>query len=238
MQSRYCANTVISSAEAGRVVSIPRRSSVAIIGAAEGFQLAPFHDATWEIWGCNNLWSHCQDKDGHFRADRWFELHPLRVQTAQELDLMQRCPIPLYTLRHLGKDFPSSVRFPLEAVEALWPRGYFTCTFAYQIALALVEKFTTIGLFGVEFLKGTARERTVERACVDFWIGLAHGRGVNILTSEQSTLAWSPYRYGYEYREELEEVETTIDGVMMTRLLELERHGDVAFMNTAHEGTA
>jgi hypothetical protein len=238
MQSRYNAKTIITSASQGRVVAVPRRPRVAIIGAAEGFQSAPFHDSEWEIWSCNSLWSQCKDQHGDFRADRWFELHPLRVQTAPELDLMQRCPIPLYTLRHLGQEFPTSVRFPFEAVEALWPRGYFTCTFAYQIALAIVEKFTTIGLFGVEFIKGTSRERTVERACVDFWVGLAHGRGVQIVTSEHSALAWSPHLYGYEYREELAEVETTVDGVMMARLMELERNGDIAFMNTEHEGTA
>ena len=206
----------------------PRRSKVGIIAANESFAIAPFSDPEWEIWGCNSLWRYCRDEHGLFRADRWFEMHPMSVQTVQEEADIWACPVPIYLLDVGTETFPPhGIEYPLEAVLARFPYHYFTCTFAYQIALALHEGFTTIGLFGVELNKGTSRERIVEKACVEFWMGLALGQGVKVIIPDDSALANQSALYGYEYAQEVDEVNGIVDGIFFQRLQELERTGAV-----------
>lgn len=221
--SQYNAYTEIVN---NTVVTKPKLAKVAIVAADPSHELAPFEDCEWEVWGCNSLWRICQDTAGHFRADRWFEMHPMSVQTDDELRAIARCPIPIY---HLGdatyEQAPMGVPYPLEAVLNRFRYRYFTCTFAYQIALALLEGFTTIGLFGVELDRGSSRERMVEKACVEFWMGLALGMGVNIITPQDSHLTVQEHLYGYQYHQEVDEVNAIVDGVFFRRIGELEKQG-------------
>ncbi len=72
------------------------------------------------------------------------------------------------------------------------------------IALAVEEGFGEIGLFGVDLNLGTARERTLERLCVLWWLGYAEGKGITVTIPAKSSLLLHPRRYGYEYKEEIE----------------------------------
>jgi len=44
---------------------------------------------------------------------------------------------------------------------------------------------------------------TIERACVAWWLGIAKGRGIQIVLPTDCSLLTHPFRYGYEYQEEL-----------------------------------
>jgi len=203
-------------AREGDVICEPIRSKVAIMGAnRETAGCAPLMDGDWEIWGCNGLWPLCLDAEKYFRADRWFELHPLDVQTHKELCDMIRCPVPLYTVDY-ETHIPDTVRFPVERVTRFmagalnlpkdWP-GYFACTFAYQIALAISEGFREIGLYGVELIQGSFREMTYEFACVSWWLGVARGMGITVTVPDHSSLTHHPFLYGLDYHKEKEWVE-------------------------------
>ncbi len=72
------------------------------------------------------------------------------------------------------------------------------------IALAVEEGFGEIGLFGVDLNLGTARERTLERLCVLWWLGYAQGKGVKVTVPFGSSLLDHPLRYGYDYHTENE----------------------------------
>lgn len=193
----------------------PRRRKVAIIGAYPSRAGAPFDDPAWEVWGCNAMYGLCTDGKRRFRADRWWEMHPLTVppQTEHELELMRAAPVPLYTFE-VEPSIAQSVRFPLERLLALpGARDYFSCTFAYQIAFAVAEGFEEIALYGVELTGG--REYLLERPCVEYWVGYAQGRGVRVTIGEESALCWYPYHYGYDYDEEKafgERQEAELDG--------------------------
>ena len=98
-------------------------------------------------------------------------------------------------------EVPSPARYPLARVQEAGMRRYFSCTFAYQVALAVLEGFEELGLWGVQLHLGSPRERLVERRCVDYWLGYAEGRGLRV--SQDSGLAWQPHLYGYDYDGEL-----------------------------------
>lgn len=191
---------------------------VAILGAGPSYRLAPLGDPAWEVWGCNSLWRMGR-RDDVFLASRWFELHPRAVNTDEEVEAVLRCPVPIYVLD--PAEWPAAPhirRFPLEAVLEIG--DYYTCTFAYQIALAIYEDASSIGLYGVSLEHGSVRERVVERACVEWWLGYAEGRGVEVVLPADSGLARAPYRYGYDYDAEGKAVRDAmhaLDDVMTER---------------------
>lgn len=200
-------------AKLGRVIC-PHRQ-VAIIGAGPGRERAPYGDPAWCTWALNEIpqraWT------------RHFELHPMSVQSERDLDILARQDAPCYVLE-LDARVRHAVRYPLERVRAAGFRDYFTCTFAYQIALALTDGFEVIGLWGLSLSRGTGRERLVERACVEYWLGVAEGRGVRIV--EDSGLARQPYLYGYDYHEEMEEIRLECDAVAHVIREEQSRRGN------------
>lgn len=205
-----------------RVVCDPPRKKVVIIGfsdtamAVKAFQ----RDPTWEIWGLNHGYalSLFWDEWHRFRADRWFEMHPIRVQPVNDLSWMHTCPIPIYVLDqrdpHPEGYSPNTVTYPREACEHVLPvpfanPGYWACTFAYQIALAIVEGFEEIALVGLDF--ASPREWLFERSNTLFWAGVAAGRGIKLSWPRHSTIFEHPYAYGYDYEGEIQWCQRGVD---------------------------
>lgn len=190
----------IIDAGAGIVKCAHRKA--AIIGAGPGRKNAPWTDPTWCVWALNEIYQP--------RFDRHFELHPMSVQNDRELAWLAGCPTPCYVLDLTEWDdgaIPHPVQFPLDRIRAAGFRDYFTCTFALELALAIHDGFSEIGLWGVELFLGTARERTVERACVEYWIGVAEGRGVKVVADSALAAHRSRLLYGYDYDREKDAVE-------------------------------
>lgn len=186
---------------ANGVLAPSTRKKVCIYGAGKGKMEAPLDDDAWEVWALNL----CPPLDlaGWVRCDRWFDIHQRKAQSADDLLWIAACPVPIYVPVDLLDAGPNCVRFPLERLQ--W--GPFACTFAYQIALALAEGFTEIGLHGVELPYGTERERTFEWASVNWWIGFAQARGVRFHLPSETLLGHHPCLYGLEYDMEKRAVE-------------------------------
>jgi hypothetical protein len=191
------------------------RTKVALIGNSQidRSERPPFEDHAWDIWSCNSLWKLCRDTDKRFRADQWFELHPLSVQTEQERIDMDDCPVPLFVLEEPLK--PHWQTFPLEKLrQRFGARDFYTCTMAYQLAYALMEGYKTVGLWGMELWQGSSRERTVELRCLEYWLGVAKGMGVEVVLPDYSCLIQHPHLYGYEYHVEAEYAKGEVAGIV------------------------
>lgn len=190
----------IVDAEKGIVEVKPKRKKVAIIGCGAGRDNAPYDDKEWECWGLNEV--------DQKRADRWFEMHEIYASTEKEVEWLKKCKEPIYTIENLIEihpGIPMSVKYPLtKIIEALNCPMYFTCTFAYQIALAIYEKFEVIGLWGVNLPYGSPRERLVETACTEFWLGVASGMGIEVQIPSNEYLLHHQYLYGYDYQKEID----------------------------------
>ena len=178
-----------------------QRRKLAIVGASalDEDERPPLDDPDWDVWGCNSLWRKHLDRKGMFRADAWFEMHPIDVQTPQELRDMVDCPVNLYVLSNEVLE-NHWIEYPLNVVRRRFgERDYFTNTFAYQIALALTKDYREIGLWGVELWQGSTREARIELPCLEYWLGVAKGRGVTIALPDYSKLLWHEHLYGYDY---------------------------------------
>jgi hypothetical protein len=198
---------IVADAERGVVRCSPYRSKVAILGAHPGSRaLAPLDDPEWEVWAMNSMVH--RDRGGRVRADRCFELHPLAAQSERDWAFLRDPPAPVYLFEPDAR-VPGSVRYPIGRVEeafGIWPGrpgDLFACTMAYQVALAILERFETIAFFGVELDQGTPRERTVERTSLAWWCGMAAGRRIEVRLPFGSTMLTHPLRYGYDYEGEV-----------------------------------
>lgn len=183
----------------GPGVIITDLTKVAIVGAGPGREAAPFDDPEWVVFALNEI--------AQPRFDVHFELHPRAVQSPRDMYCLRNISSPTYVIdpsEWAPGEVPNAVRYPIESVLRTFGRRYFTCTFAYQLALALWCGFETVGVWGCGLYNGTARERLVEKGCLDYWIGRAEGLGVRVV--EDSMLAHQPHLYGYAYDLEVQEV--------------------------------
>lgn len=177
----------------GRVEIAPKRKKVALVGYAETTRhLAPFFDEEWEVWGLNQLnrWIP--------RADRWFEMHSEWnagvVEGTDYPTFLKNLPIPVY-MSKLVPGIPNCVRYPKERILENLCVKYFTSTIAEMLGLAIMEGFETIGLFGIDL--AVDEEWSYQKPCAEFWLGVAHGRNIQLILPEQTALLKSRGMYGY-----------------------------------------
>lgn len=191
------------------MVKLPQKTSdkVLILGTMPSWKKAPLDDSTWEVWGMNAFWNTW----GKY-ATRWFEIHPVSIMKKEGwkyYSWLEKCPIPIYMRKHYA-NIPTSIPYPLNEVS----NGYlkiFSSTFCYQLALAIHEDFKTIGIYGVDFSRGTLRERFIEWRGILYWIGVAMGKGIKLQfpNNEENELAHRHF-YGLEYWLEVEDVRKQI----------------------------
>ena len=74
---------------------------------------------------------------------------------------------------------------------------FFTSSFAYMMAMAIHMGYPTIGVWGFEM--SSQEEYGNQKPCADFWIGVAVGKGIEIVQPENcSLLGLKEKLYGYE----------------------------------------
>jgi hypothetical protein len=119
------------------------------------------------------------------------------VRDTDYVGWLQRTPLPVY-MTQTYPDLPTSVRYPVERIMAEFSAGrdYFTSTPSFMVALALLEGFTTISVYGIDLIVG--REYDFEKCCMEYWLGVAQGRGVTLEIPEGAALLKQTHRYGYE----------------------------------------
>lgn len=189
-----CADMTITDAQAGLVEATPKRRKVALVGfATNTIHLVPWTDPDYEVWGMNQGHMHFKR-----RADRWFEMHQPEytedVRDPNYYAFLQSLPIPVYMIDK-RPDIPNAVRFPIEAALQVAGRDYFTSTIAYMMAIAIMDGFEEIALYGINLAIGD--EYFYQKACAEWWIGLAEGKGIRVYVPRASAMLKQWNRYGY-----------------------------------------
>lgn len=187
-----------------------KSKKVAIVGGGSTRVRAPFYDRSWDIWAFSSR------NTVYPRVTRWFEIHheiDLRQQLASRkagrrtfagyMRYMQhlRCPVYMQS-RH--RSIPTSVRFPVEGLLEEFGRC-FTSTASYLVALAIVEGYKTIGLWGIQ-PRGARYSK--QRPALEYLLGKARQRGIRIVLPRGVVLrvprkpkfVLTPALYAYEWR--------------------------------------
>lgn len=208
----------------GRIVYTgQRRKKVAICGSG-GWRVMPWDDPSWECWSLNNFWGHAPSADngrmpsrdslGRLAASRWFEFHTPKppIQDYWDMEWLRTCPVPIYVTEPFPEN-KNAVVWPVEYYVQKYGRRYIPCSFVVQILTAFDEGFEELLVCGLELLRGTQRERTVEASGVAYWLGYVEGRGMKVTIAArpdgepQHLLLSHPFIYGKEYWEERRWVE-------------------------------
>ena len=167
-----------------------------IVGLAPSTRLGFLHEPPGtEVWTLNNAFK-CFTPEELTKFTRWFQIHPKEeweANNAKELAdyraFLNGLSVPVY-MDAVHSEYRNSVRYPLEEVIKDLGYDYFTSSIAYLIALAIFERFEDLHLFGIEMVFGT--EYVHERPCVEFWLGVAHARGIELRMPEGTTLLRGP----------------------------------------------
>lgn len=186
------------------------KEKVAIVGFAETTRhLAPFQDPDFTIVGMNHLYPYLPQRaaDGQAAWDIWFDMHApdwsaahLKAEVWKEHEawLAQDHKRPIFMLRRYDS-VPCSIEYPLQAVLQRFGREYFTSGVPYIVALLLLGgNVKELHLYGIDMRADSEYGR--ERPCAEWWLGLAEGLGVKIVTPEGCALM-APALYGYEEEE-------------------------------------
>lgn len=163
-----------------------------------------------EVWGVNAI-------GDVFKCHRVFHMDDVLVQErraearpgsniANMVAWLKTHPGPIYTST-VRPGYPGLVAFPLEEVlNGGYDNNqtpYFNSTVAYAVAFAIHIGVKRISLFGIDYTLPNVHHAEQGRACVEFWLGIAAARGIQITVSDMSSLldacATSADRlYGYD----------------------------------------
>jgi len=185
-----------------------KKTKVAIVGFAPSTMADVknlFDDPDWEIWGLNQLYMAFNPAHGlpalGDRADRWFQIHTRQSYDANVLRdhshhdwMVNETRFPIY-MQEKDPNIKMSVRLPKEKIIEEFG-SYFTNSISWEIAMAIMEGFETIALFGVDM--ATHSEYAYERPSVEFFLGWARGRGINLIVPERCDLLKTLWLYPYE----------------------------------------
>jgi len=178
-------------------------SRVAIVGFAPSHVDTPWTDPDLQIWTMN--YHHTQVP----RSDRIFEIHDWDYLQKEDggahLRQLATVTVPVY-MQDQHDQVPTSVAYPIAEMTALYlmpeaEKPYFTNTASYMIALAIAEGFTQIELYGVDMANDS--EYAYQRPSCEFFLGIAVGKGIRVLTHRLSDLLKTAYVYGYEEKQQV-----------------------------------
>lgn len=185
---------------------------VCIVGCADSKDLAPFNNPDYEFWGVNNLFVSLSPRN--YRFDRWFEIHEISFdgtnykrrgnddfrgqKVNQYLKMISELGCPVY-MQRIWKDIPNSILYPVNAVVKKFGR-YFTNTISYMLALAIMEGFKKIAIYGVDMAVGSEYQN--QRSSCEWLIGWAKGLDIEIEIPDEADLLKTRFMYGFEEQSE------------------------------------
>ena len=176
-----------STADAAPCVVTAPKKKVAIVGFSQHKSEAPFDPKLgWEIWGLNDLYEAIP------RWDRWFEMHGDnqikdycgRKQGKPYLQGLSELKCDVW-MQHPRLEVPNSKEYPIKEVIAKFG-DYFTNSISYMLAMAIMEKFETIGVWGVDMAQDS--EYGHQRPSCEYMLGYARGAGIEVILPKTSDL--------------------------------------------------
>ena len=165
---------------------------MAIVGGGPSHTAAPFRVPGWEIWSLPWL-------RRIPRADLWFEVHHRSHFAGSDLgvDYIDRLAAlgDRVVILHPAEDLPQARIFDLAGMRALaGGLDYRESSAAYMAAQAILERVDALAVFGFEL--HNLDEYVDQKPNLEFWIGIAIGRGIPVYVPDSSSLLRHAWPYG------------------------------------------
>lgn len=160
---------------------------IAVVGTGTSANDAPIGEEGWKIWSLPGNYDRWKDID---KADEWFELHEIPY-------LLNDCnakPEFMELLAKMGNKLsimgtyaglPKAKAFPRQQLIDTFG-AYFTSSIAWIIALAVLNKPETIGIWGINC--SGRNEYAEQRACIEGYLRYAQALGINLQIHTDSML--------------------------------------------------
>jgi hypothetical protein len=172
---------------------------VAILGTAPSSRmLAPFGDPTWKIWACS---------PGNMgtlpRVDAWCEIHSTLTWPENQGYGMpylkwlseQTYPVYMQDIEENNTLVPNFTPFPVEACLNEFGPFFFTSSFSWMMAAAMLKGAKQIALFGVDM--ASRDEYILQRPGAYYFFMEAKRRGIVIGAPNESDIMQPPPPYGF-----------------------------------------
>ncbi len=166
---------------------------VALVGGSPSTEgLAPFSDPSFDIWVHGNQ----IDRHNGRRVTRLFEIHDdLSEHPPEYAGWLANKGIPMI----VGANYPVAgehiTRFPFADADALMGGRHLTSTPAYMMALAILEGYEHISIYGVE-MAVDEHEYFYQRSSMYAWIAFAKARDIEVYIPPESGLFKDSYVEG------------------------------------------
>lgn len=153
------------------------------------------------VWGCNFAYRNSAQMDRLYAMDHiaeWKEISPGWIENVNTLG------IPVIMQRHYP-EVPLSRPLDLAALRRFpGTRDYYINTICYMFADAIREGWGAIVIHRILARVGSI-EYIEQKACLDFWAGVAYGLGIEVLVSTDSMIGapypWQSGLYGFVIQE-------------------------------------
>ncbi len=169
--------------------------TVRIMGTSKNLKQIPRPAPGIEIWASNDPAKYKVHARVLKEWTRWFNLHSRRWMEARypagiRYYQRQNGKRPIYT-QVFWPDIPGCRAFPRARIQDRFaidgqPNHYFTCTVAWQIALAIHEGFTHIELWGFTLNDHKGKLYVYQRPCFFYWVTEARRRGCEVFYQKKS----------------------------------------------------
>ena len=157
------------------------KKRINIMGSARVWEETPFNDG--EVWAVNNVHIYREVDlviDIHLHC-----LYPKLEKDKQSIAEIKEKGIQMMS-REVIPDMPGSMKYPLEEIMEEFDTDYFGSGIDYIIALAIYRGATEIHVYGVMMAKGS--EYFEQKPSVEFWLGIAKGRGIKVVVHGESSI--------------------------------------------------
>jgi hypothetical protein len=147
--------------------------TINIVGRGKGMELAPKENC----WGINCIILE-RSVDLHFDMHTDGKMNEKQI-ARRELVIKQtkQMNIPVYACHAIPET--TYIRYPIEDIIKEFRTGYFSNGICYMIALALYKGVKELNFYGVNHTRlNMIDEYTIQKPGVDYWLGVALGRGV------------------------------------------------------------
>ena len=149
---------------------------LAIVGSgSQTRESAPFDNLDFDIW----VFNEAANAEWCKRWTACFQMHEPDIYKGHNTKdskhwewLQQKHSKPIY-MQEVDPLVPNSVQYPIEEAKALAGVSMFPTTFAYMAALAILQGYEEVRIFGVEL---SASEYEYQANGYLFWFGFLRGR--------------------------------------------------------------